>query len=51
MADLIDREKAIEVLKKIQKQHADRTCQRSSIIQAQALGYAIEVLRKLPSEQ
>lgn len=50
MADLIDRDKAIDLLKKIQEQHAKRTCQRSSILQATAIGYAIEVLRKLPSE-
>jgi hypothetical protein len=51
MADLIDRDKAIEILKKIQAQHARRTCQRSSLQQAAAIGYAIEILRKLPKEQ
>ena len=45
MADLI------EILKKIQAQHARRTCQRSSLQQAAAIGYAIEILRKLPKEQ
>ena len=51
MADLIDSTKAIEVLAKIQKEHAQRTCSRASLQQAQALGYAIAVLKKLPAEK
>lgn len=51
MADLIDRTKAIEILEKIQKEHAQRTCSRASLQQAQALGYAIAVLKKLPAER
>lgn len=50
MSDLIDREKAISILEKIRAEHAKRTCSRASLQQAQALGYAIEVVRKLPSE-
>lgn len=51
MADLINRDKAIQILQRIQEQHAKRTCQRSALLQATAIGYAIEVIRKLPSEQ
>lgn len=50
MADLIDRTKAIEILEKIQKEHAQRTCSRVSLQQAQAIGYAIAVLRRIPAE-
>lgn len=50
MADLINRTKAIEILEKIQKEHAQRTCSRTSLRQAQAIGYAIAVLRKIPAE-
>ena len=50
MADLIDRTKAIEILEKIQKEHAQRTCSRASLQQAQAFGYAIAVLRRIPAE-
>lgn len=51
MADLIDRDKAISALEKIQAEHAKRTCSRQSLQQAQALGYAIAVLKKLPAER
>ena len=37
MADLIARTKAIEILEKIQKEHAQRTCSRASLQQAQAM--------------
>lgn len=50
MPDLIDREKAISTLEKIKAEHAKRTCSRASLQQAQALGYAIAVIRKLPKE-
>jgi hypothetical protein len=51
MADLIDRDKAIDTLEKIRAEHAKRTCSRKSLQQAQALGYAIAVLKKLPAEK
>lgn len=51
MADLIDRDKAIDTLEKIRSEHAKRTCSRQSLQQAQALGYAIAVLKKLPAER
>ena len=35
---------------KIQKEHAQRTCSRASLQQAQAIGYAIAVLRRIPAE-
>ena len=44
------REKAIAKLRQIQHEHAKRTCSRSSLMQAQALGYAIEVLERIPTE-
>lgn len=51
MADLVDRDKAIKTLEKIQAEHARRTCSRQSLQQAQALGYAIAVLKKLPAAE
>lgn len=48
MADLIDRSIAIETLEKIRAEHARRTCSRESMRQADALSYAIEVLKKVP---
>lgn len=50
MADLIDRDKAISTLEKIRAEHAKRTCSRQSLQQAQAIGYAIAVLRRIPAE-
>ena len=41
---------AIAKLTRIQQEHAKRTCSRSSLMQAQALGYAIEVLKKIPTD-
>lgn len=49
MAELIDRNKAIEILEKIKKDKESKTCSRSNIYQAQALGYAIAVLKKIPT--
>lgn len=48
MADLIDRAEAIEKLEKIRAEHARRTCSRESLRQADALGYAIAILQKIP---
>lgn len=47
--ELIDRQKAIETIQKMKEEREKRTCQRVNIIQAQALGYVIEVLKKLPA--
>lgn len=44
------REKVIAKLRQIQQEHAKRTCSRSSLMQAQAIGYAIEVLKKIPTD-
>ena len=49
MPELIERDKAIEKLREIQAKHRSRTCSRSALIQADALGYAIEILRQLPA--
>ena len=40
---------AIAKLTRIQQEHARRTCSRSSLMQAQAIGYAIEVLKRIPA--
>ena len=50
MDALTYRNKAIEKLQQIQREHAKRTCSRSSLMQAQALGYAIEVLKKISTD-
>ena len=50
MADLINRAEAIEKLEKIRAEHAARTCQRSSQIQARAFEYAIAVISRLPKK-
>ena len=50
MDALTYRNKAIEKLQQIQREHAKRTCSRSSLMQAQAFGYAIEVLKLISTE-
>ena len=50
MGDLIDRDEAIRILDKIRQEHAARTCQRSSQIQARAFEYAIAVISRLPKK-
>lgn len=45
---LVDLDKCIEVLEKIKKERAVCNCGRKSIEQANALGYAIAILKKLP---
>lgn len=44
------RDMAIEKLLEIQTAHKRRTCSRDSMIQANAMGYAIAVLKKIPVE-
>ena len=51
MGDLIDRDAAIEVLEKIKAEHQRRTCSRESLRQADALGYAIAVLKSVPKAE
>lgn len=48
MPELVDREEAIKTLEKIRQEHAKRTCQRTSQQIANAFGYAIEVIKRLP---
>lgn len=48
MVDLIDRQEAIAKLEQIQAEHARRQCSRESLRQADALGYAIAVLKRIP---
>ena len=50
MDALTYRNKAIEKLQQIQQEHKRRTCSRSSQVQAQAIGYAIAVLERIPTE-
>lgn len=47
--DLIDRQKAIDVLKQMRKKRSECGC-RGSSYEAKALDYAIEVVKKLPKE-
>ena len=51
MGDLIDRDAAIEVLEKIKAEHQRRTCSRESLRQADALAYAIAVLKQVPKAE
>lgn len=48
MVDLIDRQEAIAKLEQIQAEHARRQCSRESLRQADALSYAIAVLKRIP---
>lgn len=48
--ELVDRNKAIEMLEKMKAEREKRTCSRSSIYEARALGYAIAILKRLPKE-
>ena len=47
--DLIDRNKAIEVLFKIKAEKESCNCSKQRLREATALGYAIAVLKKVPS--
>ncbi len=51
MGDLIDRDAAIEVLARIKAEHQRRTCSRESLRQADALAYAIAVLKQVPKAE
>ena len=51
MGDLIDRDAAIEVLARIKAEHERRTCSRESLRQADALAYAIAVLKTIPKAE
>lgn len=44
---LIEKEKAISLLKSLQAERKKKTCSRSSIYEAKALGYAIAVLENI----
>lgn len=44
---LVDKEKAIEILKKLQAERLKKDCVRNNIYEANALGYAIAILNKL----
>lgn len=48
--DLIDRKKAIEILEKIKAQKESCNCSRQRLREAQAIGYAIAIIKKLPKE-
>lgn len=47
--DLINRAEAIEVIERIQKQKQKRDCSAQALREATALGYAIQVLKNIPS--
>lgn len=46
--DLIDRQQAIDALMKIKAQKESCNCSRQRLREAQALAYAIAVLKKVP---
>lgn len=46
--DLIDRQQAIDALSKIKAQKESCNCSRQRLREAQALAYAIAVLKKVP---
>ncbi len=48
MADLIKREEAIRILEKIRDKRKG-SCSRQAMVEASAMQYAIEVIRKIPS--
>lgn len=50
MKDMIDRNKVIEILERMKKDKESKTCSRANIYQAQALGYAIAVIKKISSD-
>lgn len=47
MKDLIDRQEAINVLEKIKAQKENCNCSRQRLREAQAIGYAIAVIKKI----
>lgn len=48
MTDLIEREEAIRKLTEIQASRAQRTCSPQAQREAAALGYAIEIVKRMP---
>lgn len=50
MREYVDVEKAIETLQRFKAEREKRNCSRSQIIEAQAFGYAIAILKKLPKK-
>lgn len=49
MTDLIERDEAIRKLTEIQASRAQRTCSPQAQREAAALGYAIEIVKRIPS--
>lgn len=50
MAELIDRQKAVDALQKLIDARTCSTCSRSRILEAQAFRYAQAIVRQLPAE-
>lgn len=50
MANYIDADKAIETLEKMKADRLKKSCQKSSLYEANALGYAIAIIKKLPKK-
>lgn len=50
MAEYIDREKAIRKLEQIRDKRK-KSCSRQAIMEAAAMDYAIEILRKIPADE
>lgn len=51
MTEYVDVNKAIETLEKLKAEREKKSCQKHSIYEATAIGYAIAVLKKLPRIQ
>lgn len=51
MKDLIDRQKAIAKLEQIKAKKEKCNCSRQTLREAQAIGYAIAVLKQIPNEK
>ena len=48
MAEYIDKKELISKLELIRDEHASRSCSAASLRQATAIGYAIEVIKRIP---
>lgn len=50
MAEYIEVSKAIETLERMKAERQKKSCQKSSLYEANALGYAIAILKKMPKK-
>lgn len=50
MAELIDKQKAIQKLEQI-RDSRKKSCSRQAIMEAAAMNYAIEILKRMPADE